>query len=354
MSGFLDSMREAINATINKTSAIFGDVPTLKATMMGPRAVGKTSIMASIFSETVDMVAGTGLYFRPSEESFKQLSKKRLELKNIFEDRREWTNPHVGVIAASNNESRFVFEIGLTGKEKSANIEITDFPGEYLQDREQLVSDYIKESQIVMIAIDTPYLMEEGGLYNEDKNKVQLVTDFIVNHPDEIKNKLIMLVPLKSERYFHDKRINEVGEKVKSVYTRLIEFCKDNNIACAVTPIQTLGGVELDNFVDNSTAIGISKLPRYRFWTRPDSDKPRYTPMFCVQPMYYLMAYVSNYYEWLQNQPSGIWDTIKNSIYGLLKQDKKFFSEIKEMSHNVLVDKNGYSLINKNSILKIN
>ncbi len=320
--------------------------------MMGSRAVGKTSIMASIFAETKENVAGTGLYFRSSDESSKQLIEKRLDLMEIFNKKDDASNtPQVGVVDASPIESKFVFEIGVTGKNKSANIEITDFPGEYLESDQNKVAGYIEESQIVMIAIDTPYLMESDGKYNKDKNKVELVTKFITNHTNEIKNKLILLMPLKSERYFHDERMQEVCDRVKQVYKELIEFCKGNNIACAVTPIQTLGGVEFDRFVDNQTGYpGIAVLPQYRFY----GDDPKYIPLYCVQPMYYMMTYVANYHEWQQNNPSSVLDGLKHRIFKFLSNDKAFFNEIRKMAAYLCTNETiGYSVVQGNSIFKI-
>jgi hypothetical protein len=38
-----------------------------------------------------------------------------------------------------------------------------------------------------MVAIDTPYLMEEDGKFNEDKNEVSLVTHFLELNIEAIK-----------------------------------------------------------------------------------------------------------------------------------------------------------------------
>lgn len=59
--------------------------------------------------------------------------------------------------------------MGLKDRSKSINISIKDFPGEYLDSKPEEVSNFIEESHIVMIAVDTPYLMEENGKYNEEK-----------------------------------------------------------------------------------------------------------------------------------------------------------------------------------------
>ena len=339
---FLNKLKDAVS---EKVAA----VPVIKVTMMGPRAVGKTSVMASIFSETRDSVAGSRLYFRPAQESAAELQDKRLKLMQIFEKKKDvYDEPQTGVIAASNVETTFGFEMGFAGRKKTVDIEIKDFPGEFLISKPSKVSEFIAESHIVIIAIDTPYLMEEGGRYNEEKNNVKQVSDFLTHHAESIQDKLILFVPLKSERYFHDDRMDEVRQAVEQAYAGLIDFCKTANIACVVSPIQTLGGVEFDRFVDNQRG-GISKLSKFRFC----GNEPRYQPLFCVQPMYYLLTYVANFYAWSVAHPKNVWERMKSSLVSTLKNNDEFFFEVKKISKNIMVDSMGYSVIVTNTILNI-
>lgn len=327
------------------------DVPTIKATMLGPRAVGKTSIMASIFSDARDQIAGTSLYFRPNGETGTTLVNKKRQLMDVIEKKKSCDDkPNTGAIEASNAVAPFEFEMGILRREKSVNIVITDYPGEYLATQPNVVSDFISESHIVMVAIDTPYLMEEGGRYNEEKNEVNNVISFFTRHSEAIRNKMILFVPLKCELYFHQNRIDEVASAVKQVYADLIAFCEKNNIACAVTPIQTLGGVEFDKFIENTNPLStLKKLSTYKFY----GDNPKYAPMFCVQPLYYLLTYVANFYEWSKTQDSGIWKKIKGSLLSILKDDDDFLHEIKKLSSKAITDEMGYSILVCNTILNM-
>ncbi len=332
-------------------SGKIADVPTIKATMLGPRAVGKTSIMASIFSDAKDKIAGTSLYFHPQGETGTTLINKKRQLMDVIEKKNSCDDkPNTGAIEASNAVAPFEFEMGILRRKKSVNIVITDYPGEYLITQPQVVNDFITESHIVMVAIDTPYLMEEGGKYNEEKNEVNRVVSFFTQHSEAIKNKMILLIPLKCERYFHENRIDDVTAKVREVYGKLVAFCKANNIACAVTPIQTLGGVEFDKFVDCNVAFSnLTKLSTYRFY----GDNPGYAPMFCVQPLYYLLTYVANFYEWSKTQDAGIWKKIKGSLLSILKDDDDFMHEIKKLSGKAITDEMGFSILVSNTILNI-
>ena len=77
--GFIDKLKDNITGVITPP-------PVIRATMMGPRAVGKTTLMASIFSDTRDSVAGTAVYFRPTPETGKELTKKKLQLHENFNE----------------------------------------------------------------------------------------------------------------------------------------------------------------------------------------------------------------------------------------------------------------------------
>lgn len=342
---------ELFNKIKDKIGGAIGNTPTLNVTMMGPRAVGKTSLMASIFSETRDTVAGAGIYFRPTSETSGELTKKKLQLQSIITNRKDIQDtPETGAIEATSVETTFSFEMGKSGRSHTVNINIKDFPGEFLSSKPERVSKFICDSNVIIVAIDTPYLMEENGKYNENKNEVLLVTSFLESNITSIKDKMILLVPLKSERYFHDGKLSVLNSKVKEVYAKLISICRDNNIACAITPIQTLGHVEFDSFVDNTTGFGkVSKLSKYRYY----GENPKFAPMFCVQPLYYLLTYVANQYEWLTLQPSNCFERMKNSFVSYLKDDDEFFHEIKKMGKNIIHNQNGYELVVTNTIFNL-
>ena len=339
------------NAIKDKIGGVISKVPTLNVTMMGPRAVGKTSLMVSIFSETRDTVAGAGIYFRPTIETSSVLTKKKLKLQSIFSNNTNIQDkPQTGVIEATPEETTFSFVMGKVGRAHTVKIDIKDFPGEYLSVQPEKVAEFVIESNVIMVAIDTPYLMEDNGIYNEMKNEVQLVTSFLKKNRDVIKDKMILLVPLKSERYFHDNRLEELNRKIKSAYSDLIAICREYNIACAITPIQTLGHVEFDRFVDNNISFGgITKISKYRFY----GEHPNFAPMFCVQPLYYLLTYVANQYEWMTNQSTDIFESIRNTFISYLKDDNEFFYEIKKMGKHIIHNRYGYELVVTNTIFNI-
>lgn len=324
-------------------------IPTLNVCMMGPRSVGKTTVLTSIFHESQSKIsADSTIYMKALDENTRLLNDYYLQLVDAV-DKKDASN-----LPASNTVSEFTFGLGLAGRAESVILKVRDFPGEYLtseiSDYRNEIYNFMSSATVILVAIDTPYLMEENGKYNEQKNKVALVTHYLKDNVDIVRDKLVLFVPLKCERYMHEGKIESVSEKTRLAYSDLIDFFKTNNIASFVTPIITLGGIEFDRMEDNPIPVGdIQKLAVYRSW----DTNPKYKPLFCPQPLYYLLSYVTNYYEWQNKQQTGLNKVLK-SFFSLIKNDEKFYDEMRKLSRFVIYDKNGFRQFTTNSILKIN
>ena len=320
--------------------------PVLNICMMGPRSVGKTTVLTSIFFETQDSVCGSRLYMKALDANTEKLTNYHMMLVNAVD------KGNAANLPASNTESNFKFGLGLKGQPPTLHLNVQDFPGEYLISKKSEVNAYMAKATVVLIAIDTPYMMEEDGFYNVQKNKVDIVTKYLKDNPASIRDKLVLFVPLKCELYAHEGRIEEVAEKVKNTYSDLITYFKQNNIASFVTPIHTLGGMEFDKMIDNTSGIGdVEKIAIYRSY----KVKPKYAPLFCPQPLYYLLTYVANYYQWQKGQKKeGFLSSIMDSVYSFFMRDEDFFNEVQKICKYIVYNKNGFSALTGNSILRLN
>ena len=323
--------------------------PTLSICMMGPRSVGKTTVLTSIFHESQSQICdGSSIYLKALDANTNTLNDYYTMLVDAV------AKKNASNLPASNTISEFQFGLGLAGRAESVKLTIRDFPGEYLtstikSDRDEIYN-FMANATVILIAVDTPYLMEEGGRYNAEKNKVDIVTHYLKDNMVAIKDKLVLFVPLKCERYLHDGKLSQVSEKVKEAYKDLTDYFGKNNIASFVTPIITLGGIEFDSMKDCNTAGEVSKVSVFRSW----ETKPEYKPLFCPQPLYYLLTYVANYYEWQKKQKKGFLDSFLDSFFSFIKNDSKFLEEMKKLTRFVIYNKNGFIPITTNSIIKIN
>lgn len=325
--------------------------PTVSICMMGPRAVGKTTVVTSIFSKSQETVGDSKIFITPANANANELPSYESKLVAAIE-RQDHAN-----LPATEVESDFLFDLGILGKPSTVKMSIQDYPGEYLTSddsaKKQKLNDFAMQSHIILVAIDTPYLMEDDGRFNSEKNLPEVVMSYLTKHPDEISNKLVMFIPLKCERYYYENRMNEVADRVLKTYKleksqELRSFFDNNNVASVIAPILSLGGIEFDKMVDNTSGRGIiSKLPQFRMY----EANPTYNPLFCSQPFYYLLTYVSRYYKWQRNQTSGFFARLRNSLNSYLTSDNEFLTEIGKMHTRILTNKHGYKVVTNNSII---
>ena len=317
----------------------------MKVCMMGPRAVGKTTILTAVFNDTQENLGlSTNLLLKAEGDTLVELTERKHQLNAIFANRTLITDKPAAGLAATSTVNTFEFAFGLKGKEPRIDLEIKDFPGEYVLDRPEEVKQFINESSAVFVAIDTPHLMEEDGKYCEVKNRPSVITDFFMKQ-QITGERLVLFVPLKCERYFYEDRMDEVLRRIEKVYADLIEaFKKSEKVACAVTPILTLGDVEFDHIkkADGQIVLNMNGCPEevlYRF----RGDKPRYNPAFCVQPLYYMLSFLAAQYGREKKNRNFI-DKIFASIYNLFDSDEALFDEILKMEKYRKTDLPGYKV----------
>lgn len=308
--------------------------PVIKMCMMGPRGVGKTSVLTSVYNNMNTAVAGTAMHIKADTGTKHILDQKTDELKKMFKSGNKLDEEVRPGIAGDDVVTTFGFDFGINTQNVNMGLEIKDFPGEFVMSEPETIKAYIAESSAILLAIDTPHLMEYDGKYNEAKNRTSVITRFFQENVSALKErKLVMLVPLKCEKYFHEGDIAQVTQKVQETYQELISFLRDKeNVngmkgmhSCVVTPIMTLGEIVFDCFgsengtVAEAMAYGepLPKFPKYKY----QKAGARYNPKYCEQPVYYLLSFVSKLYRDMK-------EDIEST--GLLRKMKKMFQQMPE------------------------
>ena len=333
--GFFDVLKTKIAPTMD-----------MKVCMMGPRGVGKTTILTAIFNDTKESLGSTtGLHLTAENATLSELTDREHYLNSVFAERASMSDRPSAGLAASSTVTTFDFHFGLKGKDPRINLELKDFPGEFVVDYPEDVMSFIKESTAVFIAIDTPHLMEHDGAFNDVKNKPAAITEFFKRVLPELGDeRLVLLIPLKCERYFYENRMEEVADRVKESYSELIQVFKESkNIACAITPILTLGDVEYDKMLCDGE--GVVKLNEFGTPERVDyrfrGDNPKYRPAFCIQPLYYLLSFLAAQYT--RNRKHG--DFMGRLLGSLFDNDKPLLNEIYTMEKNRKTNLPGYEVV---------
>ena len=298
---------------------------TLRVMLLGGRRIGKTTILASMYNciKNNNFFSDTPFIYNPDNfTSEEALVAKANELKKYFINASKNENFSTDDIPTE-GDITYSYVLKLKNKEKSEiGIEYYDYPGEWLtkEEKYEKMKEEIKKSHILVIVLDTPYLMEEDGYYNEDRNHCYLITtkvmgSFIGTTNNEfIKDKMVLFLPIKCEYKAEKGDISKVTDSVKREYESLISSLKDCNCTIAILPILTLGTALFTDFERDSkdklifvkdesgkemypkalyyfskraTEIAIEKKLNYKY-----SDDPKY----CEQPLLYIVLFAIKMY----------------------------------------------------------
>lgn len=280
---------------------------TVNIMMVGGRRCGKTSVLAAMQSCFEEQLSGTPLFIGADDyEMMDIIEAKQQEMRQYFLEQGK-NRDFIPDNLPTEEISEYPFYVGIKDKSSRIHVNFIDYPGEWLGEKDHLEDLHrrMEQSRILLIAIDTPHLMEQKGLYNDPRNRCRRVTEMIKKAGFADANKgagMVLFVPLKCERYYNRNQMGEVCAKVQEVYKPLLQYLQQpgagggsSRITIAVTPILTLGGAEFSRFYREDGEIVLDKWGTptkaiYHFY--PDMGKDAPEPKFCEQPLLYMLAYV--------------------------------------------------------------
>lgn len=249
---------------------------TLKVLMMGGRRAGKTSVLAGLVNTMVNgdiknlLAINDVTVLMPDQES---LANKIERLKESVKSLSGKTFLVDDSKTSSFTTHSLQFEI--PGTSNNMTIEFKDANGEFYESRasydthggapiskEQII-DAVKEADVYVIAIDTPYLMEAVNPRNELCDES---INMAYNHVDDIHSyltyiddkdgadaKLVLFVPIKCEKWVHHGEADKVTQRIKDVYKTVFKALDDyKNLQVDIIPVETVGAIE---FKEHQTAM---------------------------------------------------------------------------------------------------
>lgn len=355
--------------------------PDIQIMMLGGRRVGKTSMLASMYNSFDNVTAGTNLQI--SKRGGKAIDESLDHMTSLFKIPHMVNEkvPGVSDFMQTQGFDKIDFMLSIAGKRtvRPKVVRFVDCSGEWLNNREKEdeIGEQIEKSEVIMIAIDSVLLMEEGGRYCH-QNAIRSVTECIIRNmnPDDMLNskKMVLFVPMKCEKYYHQnedensffyhKRIQNLIDRIQEEYKQLLNFLtKPNNkkyFTVGILPVITLGGVEFDEFTaDNKDNILTDEI-EYTY-CEPD----RFEPKFCDRPLIYSLLFTQkkiadDYYKKAYNDRN----KGKKKISATLKewiQDRKnyakdvdFIYELEQIKENIsAVEYPGFTMLQDPEFLEL-
>jgi hypothetical protein len=306
-------VRDAVKSGVSRIAAglqLGAQNIVINATMLGSVGVGKTTLLASMYERFRHVIGDVGLDMQPDHDTSLDLSGYVARLKRLPAD--------VKMTAALSGTSRtraYNFAMGATGHRAAFTLRFTDYSGKYFTDPQfpdrQEVSEALSASDVILVAIDAPALVEAGGTFDDVVNKPGQVTDQITRLLGESADpRLVILTLLKCETYLRSRdRLDDMIGRVMVSYKPLMDYIGRpgalDRVGCVLAPVQTVGPVTL-----RTIDLADPDDPVFKF--RATRVGAVYAPVDTEQPLRYLLRFVINKYR---SGPR--WRVIRDQITGI-------------------------------------
>ncbi len=307
---------------------------TIRVLMFGNSGIGKTSTLTAMYDQFNRVIdKNIPLQLIPDNETSNRLNKKLSLLKQQIASDQIRTK---SLMTGTKHSEEFDFFIAKDeDSPEKINIIFRDFPGGYLETERKNVKDWVKESDVLIIPIDTPALIEENGIYNEEINSPAKLYDIFsaIRGSLEINNRLVIFVPLKNEKYLEGKLYytNHIRDLIEKEFANLLQlfasFSIREKIAVVITSIQTLGGVKF-SVIEKDQATGKSI-----FIFKKKGFGSGYSPRDAEQPLKYILTF--SIAEVLKKRSK-----IYRKVGNFLNLDSDFEKAIKDFSKDYKQDHN--------------
>lgn len=353
---------------------------TVNVMMFGGRRCGKTSVIAAmkncfqnVFGESTNLAISIS-----DPETMNTIDEKNAEIARYFANKSRSIVLDAG---KSDDMIEYKMDISIKGKEGNIIFSICDYPGEWFikkpgreaewKAHQDKLGNVMKKCNIVMIAIDTVYLMEKAmthkgdsiGQFNEGRNYCSKIANMIkdsfkVNEGQSPK--VIMFVPLKCEKYYNRGQMALVNQRIHTAYKEIFDYIggnNKNNYEVLIMPILTLGKntVEFSRFeynedgeliIDEETHI--PSVSRYIFKDMSASHRPE----FCEQPLLYTLAYLLGEMQKVkvaEKKNAGLFKKISlyfRETFGSLASADDFLAEKNTILEQLKKSGDGYEIYN--------
>ena len=277
-------------------------VNEMKFAILGPSGAGKTTLLACMSEEFERGSPGT--IFPADPSTFGTLSNAYKSLKRDANN--SASRQFERSIEGTSQLREFLFHI--VGHGAFLPVKFYDFPGGWMipnNSNVNIVIDIVKASAVIIVAINTPYLMEFDGKYIDEGCAVDEI-EWVIKKALEGDNneRLILFVPIKCEKYLETPETRDkLHKSVKRAFNNTLMLTSNplytNRLAMALLPVQTVGNAKFARF--NFAPDGRVKGEVYR----KSDPHSQFSPQNVDQPMRYLMSFLLE--QFAQSKKNSSW-----------------------------------------------
>ena len=304
---------------------LFKDRP-IEILMLGPSGVGKTTVLAGLFHEYQQNQELEGIKLYTDSKTESEL------LKRLDELREEINSKELVVekkLESTQNDILYKFYLADTKNSKNKiEINFTDIRGGDVTDNLEKVREKLKNTDVIIIPIDSAALMEEddfGKNYADTINALSYMETLLKEVAESDKEQMIVFLLVKSESYF-DKNLSKLFEVFKRKYERILRNLNKQNKVLIFLPIKTLGQVKFKEIRLNE------KEPVFVY--TPTTVNADYKPENVDLVFKLIITYVLE--KMYREKKKSFASFISNSKLKVIKEQKeKFASAIKKDKNHI-------------------
>lgn len=232
---------------------------------VGPRGVGKTSLLASMHQEIkkggIEGIFIDNVNSEKGADTLSALNEAHTDMLEMIDETEKGQIVQSVGIAGSQDLNIFEFMGKYKIRDKSLikfskfkefrfPFHFIDFPGKWYIDKDsnkEKATEALKNSVVSFLAVDTPALMKSGATCAR-KNMINTIESWY----DSLKYVLaanghaVIFVLSKAEKYWND--FDGLKQKMEECYGTLIATLKNAGVGVYATKIKTLGGIEFSHY----------------------------------------------------------------------------------------------------------
>lgn len=286
----------------------------IKIAMLGYRGTGKTSLLTGMWQELElhNRTSALRVDIDPASTSTLQT--------HLAGMRNQGNTFGATPAPPTRDPRRYGFTLSPPGKDPVLRLTFVDSPGGNLDKEKTPPKDYqdvitlVRESDVVLLAIDTPSLVEYLQNQSDNNNKLvgqycdafnrhmQINSILIENYRHDLSSpRLLILAPVKCEHHLAAglggrHKLLRPSDIAENAFSPLITYLKGDpfsrQVAVVITPAQTIGGFHYVS-MRQPGSIGPDGQrviePEVRYGRA--HGKAAYSPKDCDQPLMYILRF---------------------------------------------------------------
>jgi len=254
--------------------------------MLGPRAAGKTTLLATMWDHIDSQLDGSIATLRCDIATSQYFSNASTALKQMF--RSPGLTVAAGIEGTATSTRKLLLELCTPGHvNPHLRLHFLDYSGGLIGSPGEIPEDLETQMQTAdccFVVIDTPALVEENGRFHLSRNLPDHITNLLRQRLEQrqLGPLHVVLIATKAEKYLQLGMEEEVVQLIQTEYARLLQLVEQHRCPTDIGLVETLGTIVFTEFEVRQTADG-QEFPIYHY--RKLSPDAVHTPRNVTYPL---------------------------------------------------------------------